>query len=76
MNFLSRFITSSTHLDNTHRNHICCIESDYSCKPCDELFRVLRMTQDEDLIQGLKKLLISRGYSRHEIEAEIAKGAS
>ncbi|MFB2537941.1 MULTISPECIES: hypothetical protein [unclassified Acinetobacter] len=73
MSIFSRLLNSTAdQINNSHRNHVCCIENDYSCKPCAELFRVLRDTNDSDVSQALKKLLRSRGYSNKDIAAQIS----
>ena len=70
MSFLQRFMQSNQQ-DNIHANHVACIENDYSYKSCEQLFQILSSSQDPHLITGLKKLLISRGYSRKEIEQQL-----
>lgn len=70
MSFLQRFILSNQQ-HNTHLNQVSCIENDYASKSCEQLFQILGSAQDPDLITGLKKLLLSRGYSRKEIQQVI-----
>lgn len=70
MSLLHRFVLSNQH-QNTQRNHIACIANDYAGKSCEQLFQILGNTQDQDLIFGLKKLLLSRGYTRKEIQQVI-----
>lgn len=71
MSFLQRFILSNRQ-HNTHLNQIACVESDYASKSCEQLFHIIGTTQDQDLIHGLKKLLISRGYTRKEVQQVIS----
>ncbi|OTG65168.1 hypothetical protein [Acinetobacter silvestris] len=52
---------------NEHKNQIACVENDCSCKSNDQLLSVLLKAQDEDVIIGIKKVLMSRGYSRKEL---------
>ncbi len=70
MSFLQRFMLSNQQ-KNMHMNHIACVESDYSGKPCEQLFQILGTTQDPDVIKGLKKILLARGYTRKEIQQVI-----
>lgn len=67
MSFLQRFMQSNQQ-HNVHLNHVACIENDYSSKSCERLFQILSSTQDPELVTGLKNLLVSRGYSRKEIQ--------
>ena len=69
MSFLDRvFSLGQKDADNTQLNHIACIENDYSGKSCDELLALLQNETDSDMIAGLKKLLVSRGYSKKELQ--------
>ncbi|MDO4223510.1 MAG: hypothetical protein Q4D05_05725 [Acinetobacter sp.] len=52
---------------NEHKNHIACIESDCSCLNDEQLFNMLRETDDMDIQQGIKKILNARGYSKKEL---------
>lgn len=69
MSFLQRvFSFGQKDVENTQLNHIACIENDYAGKSCDQLLALLHTEQDPDTIAGLKKLLISRGYSKKELQ--------
>lgn len=69
MSFLQRvFSFGQKDVDNMQSNHIACIENDYAGKSCDELLALLQKEQDQDTIVGLKKLLVSRGYSKKELQ--------
>lgn len=57
---------------NEHKNQIACVENDCSCKTNDQLVLSLQNATDEDVILGIKKVLISRGYSRKDLE-ELVK---
>lgn len=57
----------SNPVQNQHKNHIACIENDCSCKSDQQLLEALTKTQDEDMIIGIKKVLVARGYSRKEL---------
>lgn len=59
-------------LQNEHKNLIACVENDCSCKTNDQLVLSLQNATDEDVILGIKKVLISRGYSRKDLE-ELVK---
>lgn len=52
---------------NEQKNQIACVENDCSCKSNDQLLSALLKAQDEDVIVGIKKVLMSRGYSRKEL---------
>ena len=52
---------------NEQKNQIACVENDCSCKSNDQLLSALLNTTDEDTIVGIKKVLMSRGYSRKEL---------
>ena len=69
MSFLQRvFSFGHKDADNMQANHIACIENDYAGKSCDQLLALLHTEQDQDTIIGLKKLLVSRGYSKKELQ--------
>lgn len=67
MSFLQRLILSNQQ-HNLRMNHISSVENDYASKPCEQLFHILANTQDQELIKGIKKLLLARGYTRKEIQ--------
>lgn len=67
MSFLQRFILSRRQ-HNAHLNHIACIENDYSSKSCEKLLELLAVEKDEDILVGITKILVSRGYSRKELQ--------
>ena len=52
---------------NEQKNQIACVENDCSCKSNDQLLSALLNTTDEEIIIGIKKVLMSRGYSRKEL---------
>ncbi len=52
---------------NEQKNQIACVENDCSCKSNDQLLSALLNATDEDTIIGIKKVLMSRGYSRKEL---------
>ena len=53
---------------NEHKNQIACVKNDCSCKTNDQLLEMLVNATDEDVIAGIKKVLVSRGYSRKELD--------
>lgn len=67
MSFLQR-VLSFGQGQNLQLNHIACIENDYSGKSCDQLLALLQQETDPDKIVGIKKLLVSRGYSKKELQ--------
>ncbi|MCG2572545.1 MULTISPECIES: hypothetical protein [Acinetobacter] len=52
---------------NDHKNHVAWVENDCACKTNDQLLQTLALTQDEDVIKGIKRILLSRGFSRKEL---------
>ncbi|NHB57355.1 hypothetical protein [Acinetobacter shaoyimingii] len=66
MSFWQKLLASNTE-QNEHKNQIACVENDCSCKTNDQLIQALQQATDEDVIQGIKKVLISRGYSRKDL---------
>lgn len=63
---------SSNPQHNLHKNQIACVENDYSCKSNEQLILTLQTSCDEDVISGVKKVLLSRGYSRKDLTALIS----
>ncbi|WP_121973953.1 hypothetical protein [Acinetobacter stercoris] len=59
------FLANQQH--NEHKNQIACVENDCSCKSNDQLVSALLKATDEDVIAGIKKVLMSRGYSKKEL---------
>ncbi|OTG93299.1 hypothetical protein [Acinetobacter sp. ANC 3832] len=59
------FLADQQH--NEQKNQTACVENDCSCKSNDQLLSALMKAQDEDVILGIKKVLMSRGYSRKEL---------
>lgn len=53
--------------DNTHKNHIACVESDCSCLSEEQLITMLREAEDNETIQGIYKILNARGYSKKDL---------
>ncbi|MCY6411242.1 MULTISPECIES: hypothetical protein [Acinetobacter] len=62
---------NADHQYNEHKNQTSCVENDCSCKTNEQLLDALVKATDEDVIKGIKKVLISRGYSRKELLALI-----
>ena len=60
---------SSDHEQNEHKNQIACVENDCACKTNEQLIAALQKATDEDVILGIKKVLMSRGYSRKDLAA-------
>jgi len=54
--------------ENEHKNQIACVENDCSCKSNDQLLLALSKSADEDVIRGIKKVLVSRGFSKKELD--------
>ena len=66
MRFWQRlFMTAQQY--NEHKNQRSCVENDCSCKSNEQLLEALTHAKDEDTIQGIQKILISRGYRRKEL---------
>ncbi|TCM66970.1 hypothetical protein EC844_11011 [Acinetobacter calcoaceticus] len=66
MSFWQKLLMSDQQ-DNEHKNQIACVENDCSCKSNDQLLSALMKETDEEIILGIKKVLISRGYTRKEL---------
>lgn len=66
MSFWQKLFSNPQH--NEHKNQIACVENDCSCKTNDQLVVALQKATDEDVILGIKKVLMSRGYSRKDLE--------
>ena len=58
---------SADEINNEPKNQIACVENDCSCKTNEQLVSALAKATDEDIIKGIKKVLVSRGYSRKEL---------
>ena len=58
---------SANQQHNEHKNHSCCVENDYSCRCNEELLQELVQETDQDVVLGIKRILISRGYTRKEL---------
>ncbi|ENV32798.1 hypothetical protein L289_3557 [Acinetobacter gerneri DSM 14967 = CIP 107464 = MTCC 9824] len=59
------FMANQQH--NEHKNQIACVENDCSCKSNDQLLKALLNAHDEDVIAGIKKVLMSRGFNKKEL---------
>lgn len=59
----------SKHLFNSGKNNIACIENDCACKSNEQLLYALQNTGDEGIAIGIKRVLISRGYSKRELNS-------
>ena len=57
----------SNEQQNEHKNQIACVENDCSCKTNEQLLSALMKETDEEIIAGIKNVLISRGYNRKEL---------
>lgn len=66
MSFWQKLFSSNSQL-NAHKNHITCVENDCACKSNEQLIDAMLKAQDEDVVQGIKKVLVSRGYSKKEL---------
>ena len=67
MSFWQKLFTAGDTLQNEHKNQIACVENDCSCKSNDQLLSALMKATDQDVITGIKKVLISRGFSKKEL---------
>lgn len=65
MSFWQKLFSANQH--NEHKNHSCCVENDFACRSNDQLLQAIVEETDEDVILGIKRILISRGYSRKEL---------
>lgn len=53
---------------NSQKNNMACIENDCSCKSNEQLIQTLKATHDEYVVKGIKRVLMSRGFSRKELD--------
>ena len=67
MSFWQKLFMAENTQQNEHKNQIACVENDCSCKSNDQLLSALNNATDQDVIIGIKKVLISRGFSRKEL---------
>lgn len=65
MSFWQKFFGAQH--NNDHKNHVAWVENDCACKTNEQLLQTLALTQDEDVIKGIKRILLSRGFSRREL---------
>lgn len=61
---------------NELRNQVACVENDCACKSNEQLIASLIKELDPEILQGIKKVLRSRGYTRKELESLIAASTS
>ena len=66
MSFWQKLFTADQQ-QNEHKNQIACVENDCSCKTNDQLLSALINARDEDVIHGIKKVLLSRGFTKREL---------
>ncbi|TCB12461.1 hypothetical protein E0H78_04540 [Acinetobacter sp. ANC 4641] len=66
MSFLQKFFGAQDS-NNDHKNHVAWVENDCACKTNQQLLQTLALTQDENVIKGVKRILLSRGFSRKEL---------
>lgn len=61
---------------NELRNQVACVESDCACTSNEQLIASLLQEQDPEIRQGKTKVLMSRGYTRKELDALIEANSS
>lgn len=61
---------------NELRNQVACVENDCACKSNEQLIASLIKEQDPEIRQGMTKVLMSRGYTRKELESLIQANSS
>ncbi len=66
MSFWQKLFTSDQQ-ENEHKNQIACVKNDCSYKTNDQLISLLLKEKDEEIIFGIKEVLMSRGFSRKEL---------
>ncbi|SDC05111.1 hypothetical protein SAMN05421733_10898 [Acinetobacter boissieri] len=52
---------------NSGKNNIACIENDSACKSNEQLLHALQTTDDDCIATGIKRVLMSRGFSKSEL---------
>ncbi|WP_017400597.1 hypothetical protein [Acinetobacter radioresistens] len=58
---------SADQQQNAHKNQVVCVENDCACKSNAQLMEALAKATNEDVIAGITRVLVSRGYSRKEL---------
>lgn len=61
---------------NELRNQVACVENDCACKSNEQLIASLIKELDPEILQGIKKVLRSRGYTRKDLESLMATRTS
>ena len=58
-----------THTEhNSYKNHIASVENSCICKTNDQLLQALQSAHNQYVIKGIKRVLMSRGFTRKELE--------
>ncbi|MBF7686966.1 hypothetical protein [Acinetobacter rathckeae] len=52
---------------NSGKNSIACVENDCACKSNEQLLEALQNTNDDGTATGIKRVLMSRGFSKREL---------
>lgn len=68
MTFWQKIFSRDTQL-NEQKNQVVCVSNDCACKSNEQLITALQNATDEEVILGIKKVLMSRGYSRKDLNA-------
>lgn len=53
---------------NCDKNQIANIENDCSCKTNEQLLQSLQCAHNQSMVKGIQRVLMSRGFSRKELE--------
>lgn len=53
---------------NSYKNHIASVENDCLCKTNEQLIHALKAAHNEYVVKGIKRVLMSRGFTRKELD--------
>ena len=53
---------------NSYKNHLASVESSCLCKTNEQLIQALKSAHSDCKIKGIKRVLMSRGFTRREID--------
>lgn len=60
---------STREIQNFDKNHTACVTNDCLRKSNEQLIQTLKATRDACVLKGIKRVLMSRGYSKKELDS-------
>ncbi len=66
MRFWQNWLNSDS-IFNVRKNYMACIENDCACKTNEQLLQMLKQAQEHHVVQGIKKVLMARGFSINDL---------